>query len=509
MSKKKIFQKGLSVSTAVILCRILGLLRELLLAKIFGGGALMTAWGLAFMVPNLFRRLFGEGALGTAIVPVVSYSLENEGIHCLKKKLGAIFWALTLLLFLICIPISILSIVLANFAKVERLKITFELLPILMPYAIFICIVGAYSSALNCVGEFFLPALGTLFFNILMVLCLLFVCPLFDSKINMLKSLGISVLLAGLLQFFFTAFLLKKSGIFPILRFSQFWKEPVLAELWKLTAPGVIGAAALQISFVIDRSMACWLGDYAVPALNFSDRIIDLPIGIFAVAFTSVIAPSLSRKAAKNDETGHQKFFLHSLSTMLFLSIPASVFMFTFREPLIKILYMRGAFGEKELHETVWAMTFYCFGIPFFCCIKIISSAFYSKKDMKTPLKISLFCISLNIILNLLLMIKLKQGGIALATVISSAVNCTTLIVILKKRNKALEIRSIFTDIIRFSIAALIPATTVFYFYNEIKKFSIDIPLIPKDFLPTALSSLIFLLLFILLCVLFDAKKSD
>ncbi len=467
----------------------------------------MSAWGLAFMLPNLFRRLFGEGAIGTSMVPIVSYSLEREGKNELRKKLGAIFLALSIILLLLCVIFSIIAVICEPFATAERVKLALRLVPLLLPYAIFICLVGVMSSALNCVGKFFLPALGTLSLNIIMILCLIFVCPKFSEKTSMLKSLGVAVVISGFIQLIFTAILLKFAGIFPSLRISQFWKNPVLKELWELTLPGIIGASALQISFVADRSMACWLGDYAVPALNYSDRIIDLPIGIFAVAMTTVIAPGLARSAAKKDHDTHREQFLSSLKTMFFLSIPVAVFIFLFKTPITRLFYMRGAFGEKELAETTLAMTFYCIGIPFFCSIKIIASAFHSMKDMKTPVKISLLCIVLNIILNFIFMFKFKQGGIALATVISSLANCLILLRILQGRNKSTSFHDLFVEFTRISASALLSIAVVAIYSNKIfYKLSISMRFIPTDLIPLIVLGILFSILFLSISHLFGSK---
>ncbi len=507
MSASSMFRKSGGISAAIIICRVLGLLREVLLAKIFGGGMLMTAWGLAFMAPNLFRRLFGEGAVGTSIVPIISYSMEKDGQEAVRRKLGAIFLSLTSLLLALCILFSALALLLSPFASADRVRIALELMPLLLPYALFICLIGAFSSALKCAGKFFLPALGTLSLNIAMVVCLIFVCPLFSDKLSMLKSLSLAVVLSGMIQLAFTAVLLKGAGIFPDLRISQFWREPVVAELWRLTLPGMIGASALQISFVVDRSMACWLGDYAVPALNFSDRIIDLPIGIFGVAMASVVAPALARSAAKEEHDAHRGHFLSSLSAMLFLSIPAAAFIFTCRTPLVRLFYMRGAFGERELAETVRAMTFYSAGIPFFCCVKIIASAFHSRKDMKTPVKISLSCIVLNIALNWLLMFKLQQGGIALATAVSSLVNCLALLAMLKRRDSSLAFSKTFLDLLRFSLAAAAASGVSAMSYQTLHA-CLRIPLshVPADLLPIAASAAAFTAVFLLLSHLLGSE---
>jgi putative peptidoglycan lipid II flippase len=506
---KSFLKKSYGISAAIIICRILGLAREILLAGIFGGGALMSAWGLAFMTPNLLRRLFGEGALGTSIVPIVTYAIEEEGAEKTRKKLGAIYLTLSVILMLIVILFSVAAILCEPFAKVERVKLALELIPLLMPYAFFICIIGAMSSVLNSVGRFFWPAIGTLSLNIVMVLCLLFVCPLFAGKTTMLKALALSVVLSGVIQLVFTSILLKAAGMFPELRISQFWKEPAVKELWQLTLPAMIGASALQISFVVDRTMACWLGDYAVPALNYSDRIIDIPIGIFAVAMAAVVMPALSKSAARKNDDEHSEQFISSLKSIFFLSIPSAIFIFIFSIPIVRLFYMRGAFGEKELAETVWAMKFYTAGIPFFCSVKIINSAFQSRKDMKTPVKVSILCIILNILLNYLLMFKLRQGGIALATVISSFANCLILLLILKARNPERKYAPLIIEFFKLLVSSSSAAVCAFFIYHlHSGKLSLNISVLPPDLLPLLSAAASFAIVFLLASSLTGSKES-
>jgi len=178
--------------------------------------------------------------------------------------------------------------------------------------------------------------------------------------------------------------MLEKEKLLPGIQFKALLKEPVVKELYQLTIPGIIGASVLQISFVIDRTIACYISDYAVPALYFSDRLIDLPIGVFAVAMGSVVLTDLSRYAAKNDIEGMLSSFLHALQNILFLCIPVALFTLVFSKQLIHVFYFGGKFGEREVAETLLTMQLYSIGIPAFSAVKIIVSGFHSRKDMKT-----------------------------------------------------------------------------------------------------------------------------
>ncbi len=201
---------------------------------------------------------------------------------------------------------------------------------------------------------------------------------------------------------------------------------------------------------------------------------------------------------------------LSSLKAILFLSIPTTLFIFLFKTPIARLFYMRGAFGERELSETVWAMSFYCVGIPFFCSVKILASAFHSRKDMKTPLKISLFCIFLNIMLNLVLMFKMKQGGIALATSISSVANCAIMMKILKIRDSNLKYSGLFSEIVRIASAAIISSATAIVCYNKVlTNMNISSVFVAPDLMPLIISATIFSSVFIIMLHILGSKTPD
>ncbi len=500
--KNRFIKSAGGVSIAIFLCRILGLFREILLAKFFGGGMIMTAWGLAFLLPNLFRRLLGEGALGTALVPIVTYSIEKEGREAARKKLLSVFVALSLILALLCILLVGISFALRPFVVRDSGRFALEIIPIIMPYAFFICMVGIVSSVLNSVGRYFLVALSALSLNIFMVGCLLLLGPKLTqgfSQLSAMKYLALSVLVSGVFQLVALLILLWKEKMLPSFAegIAQIFRNPVLGELYRLTLPGIVGASVLQLSMVIDKSMAYFIGDQAVPALNFSDRIVDLPIGIFAVAMGSVFLPKMSKSAANKDFDGMSDLLIFALKNILFVSIPVSVFLTFFDKSVISAFYMRGRFGETELMETSLAMLFYAPGIPFFCAAKILSSGFHSRKDMKTPLIIAIICLVLNVTLNLILMSPLKQGGIALATVCSSAFNCALMFIILRKELRNLSFRPIIKDVFKMLLCALLAAVCAKITFHIPLLHSWKIPAMPHDFIPLIASGASFCLAYL------------
>ena len=456
------------VASANLASRLLGMVRDICFAYFLGASTLMSAWVMAFSIPNLFRRLLGEGALGTVLVPIISHDLhEKNGKKKASRNFMLLFILLGIFLGLISILTVLVCLVVAPKVETERLKLLFQTLPVVMPYSLFVCLSGITGSALNSLKKFFLPALTSLFLNISLICCLLFAVSGLEKGLSVLYSLSISVLFAGIIQLICMLFLLKKIDMISFESLSDSIKDcfsiilnkeknPFLREAWRLVLPGLVGASALQISFLIDRFLALYLGNYAVPALYYSDRIVFITVGIFAVSMGSVLLPSMSRFAIKKDLSGMADAIQFGLRHLMFICVPAMFFTFFFREELIQLLFMRGKFNMESLNATSWALCFYALGIPFFASIKILLSGFYSRKDMKTPLKISIICIILNIVLNLILMWPLQQGGIALATVIAYVVNNSILLYLLKKDLKELKIVRILAPVFQFLLISYV-----------------------------------------------------
>jgi putative peptidoglycan lipid II flippase len=474
-NSKKILKSSSGIALATLMSRILGLFRVILEAGVLGGGVLASAWHLAFMVPNMFRRFLGEGALGTAMVPLISHSLEEHGQHETRRRLSAVFLVLGLLLAVLVVLVSGISFLLREWVKADYGQLALNLIPLLMPYAFFMCFVGIISSVLNCVKVFFLPALGALLLNISIISCLLLVAPCLAGDMNaVLRSLSLAVLIAGAVQLVLMIILLHHYKMFParMESFQRGWQT--VKELFRLTLPGLIGASALQFSFLTDRLIAAFIGPNAVPALTYSDRIVYLPISIIGLSLGSVLLPTMSRAAARKDFEELFSSLRLALRFILYLCIPAAVFAVIFRVPLLRLLYLRGAFTEHSLQETAWAMLFYGCGIPFFVAAKVVVPTFYARKDMVTPLRVSIICIFVNLVLSLALMVWLRQGGIALATVIASLLNNSLLLFLLHRKfnNCDLRLKSLLPEAFRSVVVSLLSAVILYKAYPFLLKYT-------------------------------------
>ena len=470
-NRRNILRSSFGVSIATVLARILGLFRVMLEARVLGGGALASAWGLAFMMPNLFRRLFGEGALSTALIPLLSHVEAEAGLDEARRRLTGIFLWLGLLLGAIVVAVSGVAMLLRCFITTEYIHLALRLIPILMPYTVFICFVGVMTAVVNTRRVFFLASLNALVLNIVLIALLYYGLSFGGAvKADFLDLLAVGVLGAGLLQFLMMAYLMKRSGIFPVRRNGLKGAGKAFRELFLLALPGMIGGGAVQVSFLVDRMWACMVGDYAVASLNFTERLVYLPIGVFAMALSSVLMADMSHAAARKDFREMADDCVLGLRYVWYFCAPLGVFMVVWREPLIRLLFMHGNFHEFHMRETAWTLLFYALGIPAFCATKVILPMFYARKEMVTPLKISLCAIAVNLIASPLLMLIWRQGGIALATVLSAMVNNLLLLFVLARQNFGLPFGPVLQTAVKAVLGSVAGACCIFY-YAPVREF--------------------------------------
>lgn len=465
-SKNRFLSSSRNLAISTLASRILGLAREMLTASVIGGGELMSGWGLASLGANIFRRILGEGELGKAIVPIISKSLETEGPERARDRFSTILLWLTLLLTSLAVVLGIPSFLISLLLEPGRWKIAFEVFPILAPYMVFICIVGAATAYANVLREFFLPSLTAILQNVVLILALMLVRRHYHGM-PLLTMFALAVLVAGVLEMLLIFLVLWRRGMMVRITRAIIKDAETLKSIWKLVLPGLLGAGALQLSLLCDRGVAGLIGDYALPSLYFSDRLVFLPIGIFAVSFATVANTELSRYAGAGNYGELTSMLEKTIRLLLFVSVPFAAFMLCFPENIIRLFYQHGEFSETAVQETVYAFTMYSAGIPLFSVFKISSVAFTSRRDMVTPLKVSLVCISLNIVLNFALMVPLKQGGIALATIVSSLLNNTLLLTIYNRQlpEHKIDFRALGLYLLKLvpaCVLPLIPAVLVF-----------------------------------------------
>lgn len=468
-SRKRFFNSSRNLAVSTLLSRILGLFRESLTAAVIGGGALMSGWTLAITGANIFRRILGEGELGKAVVPIISLSLEKEGPERARDRFSTILLWLTLLLTALALLLGIPSWLISRALEPGRWKTAFTLFPVLTPYMVFICVVGASTAYANVLREFFLPSLTAIVQNLVLILAL----ALFGrrySGMSMLNAFSLAVLAAGVLEMALIFLILWRRGMMVRITRAIVRDTETLKSIWKLILPGLLGAGALQMSLLCDRGVAGLIGDYAVSSLYFSDRLVFLPIGIFAVSFATVANTELSRFAAAEKYGDLTSLLEKTIRILLFVSVPFAAFMLCFPEEIIRIFYQYRNFDETAVRETSYAFAMYSAGIPLFAVFKISSVAFTSRRDMVTPLKVSLVCIALNIALNFALMVPLRQGGIALATIISSLLNNTLLLTIYNRQlpDHKIDFRALGLYLLKLLPACVLPLIPAYFVFRAV-----------------------------------------
>ncbi len=484
-SQSKILKSSMGVAFATLLSRVLGLVRVMFEARVLGGGSIASAWYFAFAIPNLFRRILGEGALGTALIPLISEAEAKEGPDKVRRDLALILMVLSAILALIVVMVAGIAIFLRNFAfnpwtqevfpvlGTERIQLALGILPLLMPYAFFICLIGAIGAVLNTRRIFVIPALGALSLNFFLIGGLGY-AYYWNWKggdlIALVHALSYLVLFSGALQLVLMLIMLGFCGRFPLIKKTALENRKILSELWRLVLPGMVGGAALQVSFLIDRGLALFIGPQAVPALTNVDRIIDLPIGIFAIAIGSVLMADMSRTAAKGDYQQLAADLVFSLRHVYFVCVPMAVLVIFFWQPILRMLCLGGNYTESDLEATRYVAIFYGAGIPSFCALKVILPAFYSRKIMTVPLRSSLMAIMVNILLNLCLMWHLQQGGIALSTVLASFLNNAILLRYLYREQFDLQPKLLCFSFVRAVVIAVVCAVGLYFLYPVLRE---------------------------------------
>jgi putative peptidoglycan lipid II flippase len=415
------------VACGVLASRVLGFLRDVILARFLGTGFLAEAFFVAQRIPNLFRDMVGEGAANAAIVPVLSeYSqkkTKEEWQECINAVLvwGVIVLGSITVIGIVAAP-WIVRLIAPGFAnKPGQLDLTVNLTRIMFPYLILIALTAFQAGILYSLNAFFAPSFGPCLLNLAMILSAWVAC-LFSWPLAYAISIG--VLIGGIWQFWAQWIALRRRGVY--------WRLPITLnhegakQIARLLLPRLWGTAVYQINVFVDTfcaSLAVIVGDGGIAAIYYANRMIQFPLGVFGYALSSVALPSLSKLAQENDMTRFKSTLFFALRNLMMVLIPTAIGMAVFSNWIIHTVFQRGAFDAYSTNVTSQVMLYAALGLPFFGASRILVSAFYALHDTKTPVKAATACLFINIALNAALMFPLKIGGIALASSIAGAVN--------------------------------------------------------------------------------------
>jgi putative peptidoglycan lipid II flippase len=450
------------VGSATLLSRIFGFIRDVVIAWFFGAGLSSDAFFVAFRIPNLLRRLFAEGSLSAAFVPVFTDMLTNRGKEDAFEMARSAIRLLSVLLVIVAIAGILLSpliirILAWGFAdSPEKLSMTIFLTRLMFPYIFFIGMVALSMGILNVLGHFAAPALAPVFLNISIIGSVFLISPHMKAPVT---GLAVGVLIGGLLQLVFQIPFLIKKGFY-------FWQKakifhPGLKKIGLLMLPMIFGAAVYQINILVGTFLATLLPEGSVSYLYYADRLVQFPLGIFGIATATAVLPSISRQAAKKDLEAVQDTFTYAMRLIFFITIPAMVGLIVLREPIVALLFKRGAFDAETTHLTAYALLYYSVGLWAFSAVRIVVSTFYALQDTKTPVRMAVISVCANIILGIVLMGPLKHGGLALATSLASMLNLGLLVWALRAKLGMVGLKTIMASVYKTVICSVFMGAAV------------------------------------------------
>lgn len=437
----------------------------------FGTGMVWDAFLIAFMIPNLLRRLVGEGALSGSFIPVFTEYLERKSRHE-AWRLASIIFSLLLVGLAVIVLLGMLGIglVLNNFALPDKLALILRLTRVMLPYIFFISLAALAMGVLNSLKHFTAPAMAPIMLNLCWIGALFWLCPRFGDRLNeRIWGLAIGVLIGGLFQLLIQIPALLKKGLkFLNMKFKLDIAHPAVRRIGLLMAPAALGLAITQINIAIDLVLAYLLGDGAVSALWYGNRLMQFPLGVFGIALGTALLPFLSIQVAREDLGRMKETFSFALRMACFIMLPAAVGLIVLRTPIIRLLFERGEFTSLSTSRTAMTLLFYCVGLCSYAGLKIVVPCFYSLQDTRTPVRVGAIAMACNVALNLILMWPLREGGLALATAISSTINLSILFWILKARIGDLGGRKIVSSFGRILCATTVMGVSCWFIWRGI-----------------------------------------
>jgi len=457
--KARVLKNVGSMSIAVFFSRITGLLRDTVFAYFFGATFVADAFNFAFEIPNMLRKMFGEGALSAAFIPEYKHFEEH------KSKQELINFGLNILSIL-CIFLTLLSLIGVFFAPLlvriigpgldqQTSDLAIKLTRILFPYLFLIGFSSTLISILNAHGYFFIPGLSTMFLNIAMISSV-FLYTLFfnDNQQDRIIVFAGGVILGGILQTVVNFPQMAKIGY--RFKFHINLSSDAFRLVLKRFIPGVMGLMIREVSIFVDKVMASFLVTGSITALTYGNRLMQLPLGIFGISVSTAVLPLFSEYVARKDWSALQDKFKFSVLSLIIIMMPITAIIAAAGKDIITLLFMRGAFDETALIMTYKALLCYSLGLVFFGITRATVPIFFALKDTKTPVMISVVIVIVNIVLNLILMQFLGHAGLALATSLASGVHFIILYHYLKKKLPGLKLVGVTPEVIKISLASLL-----------------------------------------------------
>jgi len=424
-----------TIGGLTLVSRIFGFVRDMMIASLLGAGMLSDAFLVAFKLPNFMRSLFAEGAFNAAFLPLYAGELAVEGPESAKRFAEEIHAVLVVVLTIICVLAVIfmpsLLFLLAPGFKSDPAKyaLTVTLTRITFPYVLFISLVSLQGGILNSINKFAAVAATPILMNICLILTMLLLVPYVPTVAH---ALAIGVMVSGISQYLWLLYYCRKMGVSPRMRMPRMTMN--VKRLLKVITPAMLGSSVSQVNLIINMSIASLVPGAAVSILYYAVRISELPLGVIGIAVSTALLPMLSRQIRE----GNMHVALHTQNRAIELSLlfglPAAMALMIISCPIVMVIYQHGAFTLSDAEGTYKALIAYAIGLPAFLAIKIFASTFYANQDTRTPVKIAIRCVAVNLLLTLALIYPLEHIGLALSNSIAGWLNAVALGLCLHKR---------------------------------------------------------------------------
>ncbi|SUP92200.1 MviN protein [Vibrio owensii] len=432
---KRLLKSGMIVSAMTLISRVLGLVRDVVVANLMGAGASADVFFFANKIPNFLRRLFAEGAFSQAFVPVLTESHAQGDMDKTRELIARAAGTLGVIVSIVTI-LGVLGsgVVTALFGfgwfldwmhggpAAEKFELASVMLKITFPYLWFITFVALSGAILNTLGKFAVSSFTPVFLNVMIILAAWFISPQMSQPEI---GLAIGVLLGGLVQFLFQIPFLIKAGVMVKPKWG--WRDPGVVKIRTLMIPALFGVSVSQINLLFDTFIASFLQTGSISWLYYSDRLLEFPLGLFGIAIATVILPALSRKHVD----AHNEGFAHTMDwgvrMVTLLGIPAMLGLMVLAKPMLMVLFMRGEFSPQDVHQASLSLLAYASGLLNFMLIKVLAPGYYSRQDTKTPVKYGIIAMVTNMVFNAIFAYFYGYVGLAIATALSAFVNMALL----------------------------------------------------------------------------------
>ncbi|HEY5715583.1 MAG TPA: murein biosynthesis integral membrane protein MurJ [Psychromonas sp.] len=432
---KKLLKSGLIVSAMTLISRLLGLLRDIVIANLMGAGAAADVFFFANKIPNFLRRLFAEGAFSQAFVPVLTEYEKKQSPDQVKQLISAVSGTLGTIITIITIA-GVLgsSVITALFGfgwfldwwnggpDGQKFELASLMLKITFPYLWFITFTALSGAILNTLGKFAVAAFTPVFLNIAIIACAIFVAPhLQQPEIG----LAIGVFIGGAVQFFFQIPFLRKEKL--LVKPVWDWHHPGVVKIRTLMIPALFGVSVSQINLLLDTLIASFLKTGSISWLYYSDRLLEFPLGLFGIAIATVILPSLSSSHVTDSKDHFAKTLDWGMRMVCLLGFPAMLGLIVLAEPMLRVLFMRGEFVMQDVSMASMSLWAYGCGLLSFMLVKILAPGYYARQDTRTPVKFGIIAMASNMLLNIIFAIPYGYVGLAIATSLSATLNASLL----------------------------------------------------------------------------------